>query len=250
MLGTGYGECKNKKTYSKEYRGMGGVVIDDSILIDAPADVFETAASLGFDEIFNTVTDVLISHSHPGHFSPSAIAKLGAKRRIRVFASREVLDAIQPNANIEKFEISAFMQFRLGKFTVAPLPSNHSTDNVGEECFNFLLVSDKSLFYALDGGYINHRAFSVLKMIHLDAIIFDCAMQESEATEGLLHHNDLDTAAKIINSLNSNLVCCLRCFHITGSDSCVVLLNVCLHSGLEHLVLKCLCSSNLNALLS
>lgn len=197
MLGTGYGECKNKKKYSKEYRGRGGVVIDDHLLIDAPHDIFEVAATLGFDGIFNTVTDVLISHSHSGHFDGGAIDRLAAKRRLRVFASREVLSRLSDNPNIEKYEISVFIQFRVGGYTVVTLPSNHSTDNLSEECFNFLLIGGKTLFYALDGGFVNERAFNILRQIKLDAMICDAALEHEAASVKNLHHNDIDTLSRI-----------------------------------------------------
>ena len=48
MLGTGYGECKIKKKSVMDYRRSGGVLIDDKILIDAPADIFAVAEDLGF----------------------------------------------------------------------------------------------------------------------------------------------------------------------------------------------------------
>ena len=50
MLGTGYGECKLKKRTSKEYRGRGGVLIDDTLLIDAPADLLTVADELGISD--------------------------------------------------------------------------------------------------------------------------------------------------------------------------------------------------------
>lgn len=197
MLGTGYGECKNKKKFSKEFRGRGGVIIDDRILIDAPSDIFEVASTLGFDRLFDTVTDVLISHSHEGHFSAEAVDKLAERKRVRVFASREVLARLSDNPNIEKYEIGVFMQFNVGGCSVCTLPSNHSTDSFTEECFNFLLMGDKSLFYALDGGFINKRAFHILKHLKLDCVIFDAALDACDATERSLYHNDIATLSKI-----------------------------------------------------
>lgn len=206
MLGTGYGECKNKKKSSKEYRGRGGVIVDDHLLIDAPADIFEIASELGLDEILNTVTDVLITHSHEGHFSPDAIYKLSAKRKLRVFAGEAILSQLSASTNLEKYEISSFMQFRVGPYTVATLPSNHTTENLSEECFNFLIMSDKTLFYALDGGYFNARAFNVLRTMHVDALILDGALGISEASASNMYHNDLEMLAKMKKMLESDAV--------------------------------------------
>lgn len=197
MLGTGYGECKNKKKYSKEYRGRGGVLIDEQILIDAPSDIFDVACDLGFDRMFDTVTDVIVSHSHDGHFSPEAIDRLAGRKKIRVFASREVLSRLCDNPNIEKYEICVFTQFNVGKYMISALPSNHSTDCYTEECFNFLLTGEKNLFYALDGGFINKRAFHILKHVKLDAAILDGALDIENAGEESLYHNDIPTLIKM-----------------------------------------------------
>ena len=197
MLGTGYGECKNKKKYSKEYRGRGGVLVDERLLIDAPSDIFDVACDLGFDKMFDTVTDVLISHSHSGHFSPEAIDRLASRKRVRIFASREVLSRLSDNPNIEKYEIGVFTQFTVGDYTVSALPSNHSTDVYTEECFNFLLLGEKNLFYALDGGFINKRAFHILKHVKLDAVILDGALDLENMSEESLYHNDIPTLTRM-----------------------------------------------------
>ena len=197
MLGTGYGECKNKKKFSKEFRGRGGVLIDEQLLIDAPSDIFDVANELGFDRMFDTVNDVLISHSHEGHFSPETIVKLAARRKVRVFASHEVLSRLPANPNIEKYEIEVFTQFKVAGYMVSALPSNHFTDVYTEECFNFLLIGEKNLFYALDGGFINKRAFHILKHAKLDAAILDGALDLENTGEESLYHNDIPTLVKM-----------------------------------------------------
>ena len=103
MLGTGYGECKLKKRTSKEYRGRGGVIIDDTLLIDAPADLLSVADELAMSDMLKTVTDIIISHSHEGHFSPQVIDTMAKKRKIRVYGSREVLVQLSDNPNIIKY---------------------------------------------------------------------------------------------------------------------------------------------------
>ena len=96
FLGTGYGECKTKKKTSKDDRKSGGVLIDDKLLIDAPLDIFEVADELGLSDLLSNVSDVLISHSHPAHFSPEALARLSERKKINVYATRPVLSAISP----------------------------------------------------------------------------------------------------------------------------------------------------------
>ena len=197
ILGTGYGECKIKNKISKDFRKSGGVIIDDRILIDAPADLIEAADELGFSDIFKSVSVILISHSHDGHFSPEVIAKLAKKRKLRILASRSVLLKIQPSENIELIEITPYMQFTAGEYNVAVLPSNHRTDDYKEICFNFLFTGSRNFFYALDGGFINEAAFRILKQVSLDAIIADAALEALPPCEQNLYHNDIHTLARI-----------------------------------------------------
>ena len=197
MLGTGYGECKLKPNALKDYRKRGGVIIDEKILLDAPFDIKEAADELGFSDALDKIRYVFISHSHPGHFSREAIEMLAKKKKIAVFASREVLIQLPESPNIEGFEIEAFTQIAIGPYTVGILPSNHRTENISEECFNFVFAGDKTLLYALDGGWINERAFNVLKALRLDAIIAEVALETEDASERNLYHNDISTLSRI-----------------------------------------------------
>lgn len=197
FLGTGYGECKIKKKTSKDYRKSGGVLIDDKILIDAPLDIFDVSNELGLSDLLSSVSDVIISHSHPAHFSAEAIAKLSERKRLNVYATRPVLMAISPSKNLSLFEISDFTKFQLLGYDVITLPTNHRTENREEKCLNFILSGEKTLFYALDGGFINTDAFSVLKTCKLDAVIADTALEIEGSTEKNLYHNDIHTVARI-----------------------------------------------------
>lgn len=197
ILGTGYGECKLKKKASKEFRGSGGVILDESILIDAPDDIFEVAEELGFPDVFKKITDVVISHSHAGHFSPRAVNRLAMKRKVNVFATREVLDMLAENDNLCKNEIEPLTRFKIGTTDVVALPSNHKTEIPSEKCLNFLFINQKTLFYGLDGGFINASAYSVLSQTALDASILEIALSDDEPTHKILEHNDVTSASRI-----------------------------------------------------
>ena len=197
FLGTGYGECKIKKKNSKDYRKSGGVLIDDKILIDAPLDIFEVADELGLTDILSTVTTVLITHSHPAHFSAQAIEKLSERKKLSVYATRAVLSMITPSARLSLFEIGEFTKFTIEDHEIISLPANHKTEIYEEKCLHFIISADKTLFYALDGGFINTDAFTILKTLKIDAVIADAALEASGATEKNLYHNDIYTIARI-----------------------------------------------------
>ena len=118
LLGTGYGECKVRKKSSKDFRRCGGVLIDEKILIDAPADIFEVAEELGFSDMFDKVKDVIISHSHTAHFSADTLLKLAQNGGIRVYATGKVLDLIPDTPSIEKIKLSTSLPTEIGDYTL------------------------------------------------------------------------------------------------------------------------------------
>ena len=204
LLGTGYGECKLKKKNSMDFRGSGGTILDESLLIDAPDDIFEVAEELGISDVFKKVSDVIISHSHKGHFSPRAVNRLALKKKINVYATKEVLRMLPENDNLNKVEIEPLSKFKIGATTVIALPSNHKTEILAEKCLNFLLVNNKTLFYGLDGGFINDTAYSVLRQVSLDAALIEIALYDNAPSSSLLSHNDISCAARMKAALDAD----------------------------------------------
>lgn len=194
ILGTGYGDCKIKKKSSRDFRRKGGVIVDDKILIDAAEDIFDIAKDFACKEILDGIEAVFISHSHPGHFSPAVIEKLCAKRDIRIFASDVVLDMLPEIEHLEKCPILPFLPIELGSYKIIPLPANHSTQNPAEYCLNFTISRDKTLFYALDGGFLNYEAYKVLLGLKIDAVIADCALEMKEPSHSSMDHGSLESA--------------------------------------------------------
>jgi hypothetical protein len=206
MLGTGYGECKVKKKSVKDFRRHGGILIDEKILIDAPADIFDVADELGFSDIFVKVSDVVISHSHPAHFSLQTIEKL-AKNNIRVYATGKVLDLIPEISGIEKIKLSTSAPTEISDYILYALPANHITDIKGEMCLNFALSRDKTLLYALDGGGINFNAWKTVSQLKIDAVIADCALELQETSYESTYHNNLNAVKVLRDILVSGGIC-------------------------------------------
>ncbi len=207
MLGTGYGDCKVKKKCSFDVRYKGGVVVDEKILLDAPSDIFDVTVSLGFPDILKDISEIFISHSHKGHFSPEALTKLSEKRRIRVFASGEVISLIPESDRIETVELLPFIPIALADYRIVPLPSNHTVEESGEVCFNFIVSRDKTLFYALDTGGINLSAWQILKNETVDTFILDCALENREYSKKSLLHGNFKEALKMKSIFTDAKIC-------------------------------------------
>ena len=207
MLGTGYGECKVRKKSSKDFRRCGGVLIDDIILIDAPEDIFEVAEDLGFSDMFDKVSEVIISHSHASHFSVETIEKLSKKNNVRVYATGKVLDLIPDASRIEKFKLSTSVPTEIGEYKLYALAANHATDIKGEMCLNFVLSRDKALLYAVDGGGISFSAWKTLSALKIDAAILECALENAESSFASTYHNNSLSDKMLRDILISGGIC-------------------------------------------
>lgn len=198
FLGTGsLDTVRVRNKFSKDYRRFPTLLIDDRILIDPSADIFEFEESFMLSGLFDTVSDVFITHSHLDHFSITAIEALAAKRKINVYATECIIRELNCIDNVNFTVISPFMLVKIGNYSVIPLPSNHATENHDEIPLNFIIQADKTLFYALDGAFINPDAWRVLKELKIDVAVLDCDLDTQGYTAGCVNHNNLDMAEKI-----------------------------------------------------
>ncbi|MBO7304136.1 MAG: hypothetical protein J6V09_02845 [Clostridia bacterium] len=203
MLGTGHGECKIKRAVLKDFRRHGGVLVDNKILIDAPCDIFEVADDLGFSDMFDGVSDVIISHSHPSHFSADTVVKLGARKKIRVYATGKVLDLIPDTESIEKIKLSTSQPIEIDGYTLYSMTANHATDIKGEMCLNFVLSRDKAVLYAVDGGGLSFSAWKTMSSLKIDAAIVDCALEVGAYSAASVYHNNLAAAVAMRDTMVS-----------------------------------------------
>ena len=193
FLGTGgLGTPRPKNKLAKDYRRFPTLLIDDRIIIDPAEDIFEFESTFMLGGLFSDVSDIFITHSHIDSFSPMALEKLCRNKHMRIFASEGILAELSA-LQAELIPLSPFGLIKADGYTVLPLPANHKTDIRGETPFNFLIERDgKTVFYGLDGAWINPAAFQVLKEVKLDAVIFECALANAPYSGACADHNNLD----------------------------------------------------------
>lgn len=205
FLGTGsLGSFRCKNKLSKDYRRFPSLLIDEKIIIDPGEDIFEFAESFMLDGLYDKVTDVLITHSHVGHFSISAIERLSRGKNIRVYASETLEGELADIPTVTFFPIYKFTPVNILGYDVVPCPSNHKTDNPCEVAFNFYIGGDKALFYGLDGGWMLSETFNFLKHARPDAFVLDVGGGSSDFCECCFYHNNLHMARNLREALMSS----------------------------------------------
>ena len=199
FFGTGgLGAARIRNKLSKDYRRFSTLLIDEKILIDPSEDIFEFVETFMLSGILDEVNDVFITHSHLDSFSASAIETLAKKTKIKAYASKTLKEEISSIENVEFIEINPFSLQKIGSFSVLALPSNHATDVPCEAALNFLIEAQgKSIFYGIDGAFIDADAFRVLKEIKLDVAILDFALGLSGYSTESANHNNLSSALTV-----------------------------------------------------
>ncbi len=195
FFGTGgIGSARPKNKLSKDYRRFSTLLIDEKIIIDPSEDIFEFVESFMLSGILDEVKDVFITHSHPDHFSLSAIEGLAKKCSLRVYASEALETEISGVRNVEYVKLIPFGLVKIGKYSILPLPSNHKTDIPNETPLNFIIeCDDKTLLYALDGAFIDADAWQVLKEVKLDVAVLDFGAGISDYSSACVLHNNIQT---------------------------------------------------------
>lgn len=193
FIGTGtLGTARIRNKLSKDYRRFSTLLIDEKILIDPSQDIFEFEESFMLSGLYRSAGDVLITHSHLDHLSISALEQLAAKRDITVYCDKTIVPALSEIKGLVAVAISPFLRFKIGDYEILPLPSNHKTDVPAETAYNFIIRNEKTLFYGLDGAFINPEAWKVLGELKPNAYVLECTLAQAGYTKACVYHNNFD----------------------------------------------------------
>ncbi len=205
FLGTGgLGAARSRKKLSKDYRRFPTLLIDEKIIIDPSEDMFEFEESFMLGGIFRGAHDVFITSSQLDHLSVTAIEKLAAHGGVRVFGNAAVTSELASSNGVETVTLAPFGLIKFGEYAILPLPANVRTDTTAETALNFLIEKgDKTFFYGIDGAFINHNAWQVLKEATLNAVILDCAAGDAPYSASCVSHNNLAMATAVKDILTS-----------------------------------------------
>lgn len=198
-LGTGAADWNpEKRTPGCEWRHFCSTLVDTSLLIDPGPHIFESAEELGRPDLFEGVTDILVTHSHGDHFCTANAVKLctGHKRALwGSFACMQKIRARFPEEaeSIDFHEVKAFDRFTVGRYHVFTLPSNHSTEVPDEITFNHIISDgEKNLFYALDGAWLLRESWNAFRKTEVfDAVVLDATVGDKKGDFRIFEHNTL-----------------------------------------------------------
>ena len=166
---------------------MGSTVtlIDDHILMDCGPTAFQALKRYQAD--IDRITDIVITHSHSDHFDVENLKKVCSGSEICLWGSGNVCRKAASFCKTQTLHYG--MNFQIGRYDFLALEANHAVEDPTEETFLYLISGEKTLFYALDTGYLASKAHRLLGKTHIDGAIWDATMSEPGDWR-LFYHTD------------------------------------------------------------
>ena len=207
-LGTGAADWTDKdRVPGPAWRNFTSTLMDGTLLVDPGPHIFRFAAEHGMPDLFDNVTDVLVTHSHGDHFSPTVVKTLWEKKPRRLiggFGCMQCLTEYDPffAAKVDFTELKPFEGTAAAGFDIFTLPANHSTAVPGEIPFHYILQKDgKSLYYGLDGAWMLRESWNAFrKWAHFDAMILDATVGDGEGDLRIFEHNNLRMVEEMVST--------------------------------------------------
>lgn len=208
FLGTGAADWdfENKEEFFRRYSSA---LINDNLLIDCTEHIFDFAKSVQNENLYDNVTDIIISHKHSDHFSKDAILTIAKNKKIRVGCSKAIKKVIGENENIEYNVFEPFSEYEMGKYKVTPILANHDAvvDN-DDKAFHYIITTEngKNIFYGLDGAWFLRPSWEVMRKYKYDVMVFDCTVGDSDDWR-IFEHNTIPMLRMMIKEIqNQNMI--------------------------------------------
>lgn len=200
FLGTGAADW-DWSHFTEETRGSTSTLIDKHILIDAGQTARQNFHRARISP--ESISDILITHSHSDHFSLDNIYALLAESSEMpcIYASPQALQQI-PNGLCSKHPLNVGEKFQIANYEISVLRANHVLNDPSEPAFHFLFETPKKrLLYAIDGAWICSDTRRLLEGKIIDLIIWDATCGNTYDDWRFADHNDLAMIRSMRNSL-------------------------------------------------
>lgn len=195
--------------------------LSDEICIDMGPDAFAQAALYGD---LKQVEHVLITHTHPDHFSYEMmeVRRMATLRRegplhyyltgdagkiVKRYRDSDYIlggtfRRLEENGVVQFHYLEYGTTYRIGDMEVTPLKGNHFGD-MKENAANYLIrmADGKVLYYGCDTGPYLEETFEALAHTHIDIMISECTYGGGEDTYPNPGHLSYSACVKVFSRL-------------------------------------------------
>lgn len=201
FLGTGAADWDiHAYVPGQAFRRFSSALVNEDLLIDPGPHIFHFAEQTGTPDLFQQVKNIIVTHSHPDHFTPETVARLCVGRDCTLWADtacmRKLIRALgeETAAQIRFVETKLNRDYTVGGYTVTPLRSNHATDDPDEDTRLYLIEQEgRILYYGCDSAWIPTTAWNVIKTRPVNAMVLELTCGETARNDWrIFEHNTLE----------------------------------------------------------
>ena len=196
--------CQNAlERRGKEVKTRSQALIDDTILIDFPADTYMHMLNLGLR--LREIPYCIITHSHSDHFQPEefwcrleGIAHGLGEEPMHIYLTESAYQAAlayhgkdADGKRLKFHRIEPFCPFMIEDYRITPIKANH--DAKSSPVVYVVEHAEKVMLYANDTGILSEESWNYLAGMHVkfDFVSLDCTfMLKMGARDG---HMGLDS---------------------------------------------------------
>ncbi len=204
FLGTGAADWEIEKR-DGFFRRNSAALINDELMVDCGEHIFDFAEEVDKRDLYDDVTDIIITHSHSDHLCRESVLKIADNHKIRVGCDCGVMSIIGSHPNIEYVRFTPYEAQNMGNYEIIPLLANHQIVVDGDTyAFHYIIKTGdgKEIFYGLDGAWILRPSWEEMKKHTFDLMVFDCTVGDSSDWR-LFEHNTIPMLRMIIEAVRS-----------------------------------------------
>ena len=205
FLGTGAADWNLAMKNEGFFRRNSSCLIDKKLLIDPGAHIFSFSEDFNMPDLFDELTDIIVTHFHSDHINKESVLRLAENRSLRVGCDKRTMEHIGEHPNITYTLFKPYIEYNVGDMIVTPLLANHDIVADGENfAFNYYIETKdgKSIFYGLDSAWILRPTWEYLKKKKFDAFVFDCTVGDKDDWR-LFEHNTIPMIRKMVEEINA-----------------------------------------------
>lgn len=194
FLGTGAADWfMDERKPGDFFRRNCAALVNDDLMIDCGEHIFDFAECAGRKDLYDNVTDIIITHHHSDHFNPHSVRALADNHKIRLACDSAARKMVGAHPNIQFVNLTPFKAKKMGRYRIIPVLANHDVViNRSTRAYHYIIETPdhKKIFYGLDGAWLLRPTWAEMLQHKYDVMVFDCTVGDSDDWR-LYEHNTI-----------------------------------------------------------
>ena len=185
------------------FRRNSSALLDNKILLDAGAHVFDYLACENCPDLLNGVSLVLVTHDHEDHVDFYTLRRLAEHHPFSLAADEELFEQLGDVPGITPVLLPLYEESEFMGYRITPVLANHDVVLAEKRRAVHYIVTTpegKTLFYGLDGAWLLRPTWEEMKKHRFDLMVFDCTVGDSDDWR-LFEHNTIPMLRKITDEI-------------------------------------------------